>query len=130
VPIINSTTTDVTVRGKRLRVAVRAANGAGPPRPPLLLLSGLGARLEVLDPLVEQLPPELEIIRLDVPGVGASPAPALPYHYARLASLIAAPAWAQEPPAESLIGPPEILAANTSRVPSGERITPLPALPG
>ena len=89
-PIINSTTADVTVRGKRLRVAVRAANGAGPPRPPLLLLSGLGARLEVLDPLVEQLPPELEIIRLDVPGVGASPAPALPYHYARLASLIAA----------------------------------------
>ena len=89
-PIINSTTTDIALRGKRLRVAVRAANGAGPPRPPLLLLSGLGARLEVLDPLVEQLPPELEIIRLDVPGVGASPAPALPYHYARLASLIAA----------------------------------------
>jgi len=90
VPIINSTATDITVRGRRLRVAVRPSNGAGPPRPPLLLLSGLGARLEVLDPLVEQLPPELEVIRLDVPGVGASPAPALPYHYARLASLAAA----------------------------------------
>jgi poly(3-hydroxyalkanoate) depolymerase len=89
VPITNSTTTDVTVRGRRLRVAVRPADGAGPPRPPLLLLSGLGARLEVLDPLVEHLPPELEVIRLDVPGVGASPAPALPYHYARLASLVA-----------------------------------------
>jgi poly(3-hydroxyalkanoate) depolymerase len=90
VPIINSTTTDVTVRGKRLRVAVRLANGAGSPRLPLLLLSGLGARLDVLDPLVERLPPELEVIRLDVPGVGGSPAPALPYHYARLASLVAA----------------------------------------
>lgn len=53
-------------------------------------MSGLGSRLEVLQPLVDQLPPELEVIRFDVPGVGGSPAPVLPYSYAALASLVGA----------------------------------------
>jgi poly(3-hydroxyalkanoate) depolymerase len=83
-------TTEVTVRGRRLRVAVRHATGSGPPRTPLLLMNGLGSQLEVLEPLVDQLPPDLEVIRFDVPGVGGSPAPLLPYHYATLASLVGA----------------------------------------
>ena len=82
--------TEITVRGRRLRVAVRSAAGSGPPRTPLLLMNGLGARLEVLQPLVDQLPPELEVIRFDVPGVGGSPAPYLPYNYAMLASFVGA----------------------------------------
>jgi poly(3-hydroxyalkanoate) depolymerase len=53
-------------------------------------MNGLGSRLEVLQPLVDQLPPELEVIRFDVPGVGGSPAPVLPYNYAMLASLVGA----------------------------------------
>ena len=53
-------------------------------------MNGLGAQLEVLEPLVDQLPPDLEVIRFDVPGVGGSPAPVLPYHYAMLASLVGA----------------------------------------
>lgn len=83
-----SGTSVVTVRGRRLRVAVRAAAGSGPKRTPLLLMNGLGARLEVLQPLVDQLPPGLEVIRFDVPGVGGSPAPFLPYHYAALAAAV------------------------------------------
>ncbi len=82
--------TEVRVRGRLLRVAVRPAVGAGPTRTPLLLMNGLGSRLEVLQPLVDQLPPQLEVIRFDVPGVGGSPAPVLPYHYATLASLVGA----------------------------------------
>ena len=53
-------------------------------------MNGLGSQLEVLEPLVDQLPPDLEVIRFDVPGVGGSPAPVLPYHYAMLASLVGA----------------------------------------
>jgi poly(3-hydroxyalkanoate) depolymerase len=81
---------EIVVRGRRLRVDLRRAAGPGPRRTPLLLMNGLGARLEVLDPLVDHLPPKLEVIRFDVPGVGGSPAPLLPYHYAALASLVAA----------------------------------------
>ena len=82
--------TEITVRGERLRVAVRPATRPGPARTPLLLMNGLGSQLEVLEPLVDQLPPDLEVIRFDVPGVGGSPAPVLPYHYAMLASLVGA----------------------------------------
>ena len=78
--------TEITVRGRRLRIAVRPATVPG--RTPLLLMNGLGSQLEVLEPLVDQLPPDLEVIRFDVPGVGGSPAPVLPYHYATLASLV------------------------------------------
>jgi poly(3-hydroxyalkanoate) depolymerase len=90
VPSTQAGATEITVRGRRLRVAVRPAVGAGPPRTPLLLMNGLGARLEVLQPLVDRLPPELEVIRFDVPGVGGSPAPYLPYSYATLASFVGA----------------------------------------
>ena len=82
--------TALVVRGRPLRIAVRRAMGPGQRRTPLLLMNGLGARLEVLEPLVDHLPPELEVIRFDVPGVGGSPAPVLPYHYAALASLVGA----------------------------------------
>ncbi len=82
--------TELVVRGRPLRIAVRRAVGPGQRRTPLLLCNGLGARLEVLEPLVDHLPPELEVIRFDVPGVGGSPAPVLPYHYAALASLVGA----------------------------------------
>lgn len=82
--------TEITVRGLRMRVAVRPPSGAGQARTPLLLMNGIGARLEVLQPLVDCLPPAVPVIRFDVPGVGGSPAPTLPYHYATLASLVGA----------------------------------------
>jgi poly(3-hydroxyalkanoate) depolymerase len=90
-----STTTEVrsvTVGGRLLRVAVRPGrpNGVGdPPRCPLLLINGIGASLEVLEPFVAELDPAVEVIRFDVPGVGGSPAPAGPYRLTGLCRLIA-----------------------------------------
>ena len=67
---------DVTVGDRLLRVAVRPGpNGAGTgPRPPLLLINGIGASLELLEPFVAELDPAVEVIRFDPPGVGGSPA--------------------------------------------------------
>ena len=79
---------EAVVRRRRLRVSVRRAAGAGPARTPLLLLNGIGASLELLQPLVDQLPPGLEVIRFDVPGVGGSPVPVIPYHMSTLAPLV------------------------------------------
>lgn len=81
---------ETTVHGRRLRVSVRHSSGGGPVRTPLLLLNGIGASLELLQPFVDELPPGLEVIRFDVPGIGGSPLPVLPYHVATLAPLVAA----------------------------------------
>lgn len=76
------------VRGRRLRVAIRRASGSGPARTPLLLLNGIGATIEVLQPFVDELPAGLEVIRFDVPGIGGSPIPLVPYHMTTLAPLV------------------------------------------
>jgi poly(3-hydroxyalkanoate) depolymerase len=69
---------------------VRRAAGAGPARTPLLLLNGIGASLELLQPFVDELPPGLEVIRFDVPGIGGSPVPVIPYHMSTFASVVGA----------------------------------------
>jgi poly(3-hydroxyalkanoate) depolymerase len=76
----------VAVGGQQLRVAVRPGDGT---RPPLVLATGIGASLEVLQPFVDHLDPAIEVIRFDVPGVGGSPLPRLPYRLPRLARLVA-----------------------------------------
>ena len=73
------------IRGRVLRVAVRDGN---PPWRPLLLCNGFGARLELLQPFVDALDPQRAIIRFDMPGLGGSPAPVLPYHLATVAPLL------------------------------------------
>ena len=89
-----STTTEVrslTVGGQLLRVAVRPApnqDGASS-RPPLLLINGIGASLELLGPFVAKLDPAVEVIRFDPPGVGGSPLPPRPYRLTGLCRLIA-----------------------------------------
>lgn len=75
----------VNVRGRALRTSVRRGDGT---RTPLLLLNGIGASLELLDPFVDALDPALKVIRFDVPGVGGSPLPGRPYHFTTLARLI------------------------------------------
>ncbi|GAA4852683.1 alpha/beta fold hydrolase [Pseudonocardia benzenivorans] len=77
---------DLTVDGHTLHVAVRPAGGSG--RTPLLLVNGIGAALGLLDPFVDALPPDVETIRFDPPGVGGSPAPVLPYHLPGLAAAV------------------------------------------
>jgi poly(3-hydroxyalkanoate) depolymerase len=82
----------VTVGGRRLRVAIRPGrNEPGrPPRVPLLLINGIGANLELLEPFVRQLDPAVEVIRFDPPGIGGSPRPLRPYWFSGLSRLIAA----------------------------------------
>jgi poly(3-hydroxyalkanoate) depolymerase len=74
------------IGGRSLRVAVR--EGA-PGWPPLLLCNGIGASMELLQPFVDALDPRRGVIRFDMPGVGGSPAPAVPYHLVTLPSLLA-----------------------------------------
>lgn len=79
---------ETVVRGRRLRVSIRRAAGPGPARTPLLLLNGIGASLELLQPFVDEVPPAVEVIRFDVPGIGGSPVPRIPYHMSTLAPLV------------------------------------------
>ena len=71
----------ISVGGQQLRVAVRRGDGT---RVPLLLCNGIGASLDLLQPFVDELDPSLDVIRFDVPGVGGSPLPALPYRFGGL----------------------------------------------
>lgn len=64
--------------GQRIRVNVRQGTGV-----PLVLCNGIGASLEVLDPLVQEL--DSTVIRFDVPGTGGSPTSVLPYGFPCLA---------------------------------------------
>jgi poly(3-hydroxyalkanoate) depolymerase len=77
----------LNVGGRRLRVAVRTGTGTGPP---LLVCNGIGTPLEALAPFTGVLDPSVTVVRFDVPGVGGSPAPRLPYSMARLAALATA----------------------------------------
>ena len=84
----------VAVDGRQLRVAVRPARrgvqlDSGVARTPLLLINGIGASLELLEPFVRELDPALEVVRFDPPGVGGSPLPARPYWVSGLCRLIA-----------------------------------------
>src|ERR1700748_1496169 len=65
----------VAVGGQRLRVAI-TSGPTGPgrrPRIPLLLINGIGASLDALEPFVTALDGAVEVIRFDPPGVGGSP---------------------------------------------------------
>lgn len=76
----------VVIRGRRLRVVERTGDGSSPP---LLLFNGIGSSLELLSPFVDALPASHGVIRFDVPGVGGSAAPLLPYHMTTFAPLVA-----------------------------------------
>ena len=73
------------VDGQTLRVGIRHGDKA---RPPLLLFNGIGANIELVAPFVDALD-GTEAIVFDVPGVGGSPAPKLPYRPSMLARLSA-----------------------------------------
>jgi poly(3-hydroxyalkanoate) depolymerase len=73
----------IQVLGQQIRVRVRAGTGV-----PLVLCNGIGASLEVLDPLVDQLHPDTTVVRFDVPGAGASPNSPLPYGIPYLAAVL------------------------------------------
>ncbi|HXD25357.1 MAG TPA: alpha/beta fold hydrolase [Propionibacteriaceae bacterium] len=70
----------VATGAQRIRVNIRHGSGV-----PLVLCNGIGASLEVLDPLVERLDPDSTVIRFDVPGTGGSPTSVVPYGFPYLA---------------------------------------------
>ena len=73
----------VPVLGQQIRVKMRPGGGV-----PLVLCNGIGASLEVLDPLVEHLDPDTTVVRFDVPGTGGSPDSPLPYGFPYLAAVL------------------------------------------
>jgi poly(3-hydroxyalkanoate) depolymerase len=92
------TTRSIVVGGRHLRVDVTHARSARSPlgmpreqeadRVPLLLVNGIGASLELLQPFVDEMPPSTEVVRFDPPGVGGSPPPIMPYRIGGLCRLI------------------------------------------
>ena len=80
----------LSVRRVQVRLSVRRGRGALAHQPPLLLCNGIGASLEVLQPLVDALDPDRAVIRFDVPGIGGSPPPPSPYSLGLLSSWVTA----------------------------------------
>jgi poly(3-hydroxyalkanoate) depolymerase len=52
-------------------------------------MNGIGASLEVLQPFVDALDRRRSVIRFDVPGVGGSPRPVVPYHLSTFSPVVA-----------------------------------------
>jgi len=73
----------VAVLGQQIRVKVRMGFGV-----PLVLCNGIGANLDVLDPLVAQLDRDTTVVRFDVPGTGGSPGSPVPYGFPYLAAVL------------------------------------------
>ena len=71
------------VDGQRLRVA---EGGARTAQRTLLLFNGIGASVETMAPFMAHFA-DTRVITFDAPGVGASPAPALPYRLSQIARL-------------------------------------------
>jgi len=70
----------VDLDGQILRVGIRHGNDAFPP---LLIFNGIGANLELVEPFAESLG-DVTVIIFDIPGVGGSPAPLVPYRFSTL----------------------------------------------
>jgi poly(3-hydroxyalkanoate) depolymerase len=76
---------DITVAGQKLRIATSAGSAGSLP---LLVFNGLGADLEVLHGFAREMGEfGIGIVTFDVPGIGGSSVPALPYRFAWLAHL-------------------------------------------
>ena len=76
----------IGVAGRRLRVGQWhvGANGI-----PLLVLSGIGMNIEMLEPLAQMMPGR-HVISVDMPGIGGSPDPIFPYTIPQIALTLAA----------------------------------------
>lgn len=85
---MNSPYTTEEIGRRALRIGRWNRAGADAP-PPLLILNGIGMNMEVMAPLVESLA-DRPILMFDMPGIGGSPEPMVPYTPCMAAS------WANE----------------------------------
>lgn len=76
----------IETEGNALRVAFRRGEAD---RRPLLMFNGIGASLELLEPLVAALDPAIPVVRIDPPGIGGSAAPRWPYRFPGFARMAA-----------------------------------------
>ena len=87
--------TMIGVAGRRLRVGqwhVQPVARGTSPRPalrPLVILSGIGMNMEMLEPIASRLPGR-RIVSFDMPGIGQSPDPIFPYTIPHMALTLAA----------------------------------------
>lgn len=70
--------------GEKIRVVINPGEEG---RIPLLLCSGFGISLEMLDPIVAVMP-GTTVIRFDVPGIGRSQSRFLPYRFSHIADVL------------------------------------------
>jgi poly(3-hydroxyalkanoate) depolymerase len=78
-----------TVDGRVLRVAVWRSSKAGA-KLPILFFNGIGANIEAMAPMAELLD-DRDFITFDMPGIGGSPDPVVPYNailMARISALL------------------------------------------
>jgi poly(3-hydroxyalkanoate) depolymerase len=73
------------IAGQEIRVALHGPEGAART---LLVFNGIGASVETVAPFAAPFR-DTRVVTFDVPGVGGSPTPALPYRFAWLARLSA-----------------------------------------
>ena len=78
-----------TVDGRSLRVAYwKASRKDSEPKMPMLFFNGIGANIEAMAPLPEALD-DRDFITFDMPGVGESPDPVVPYNAILMARIAA-----------------------------------------
>jgi len=75
----------IGVAGRRLRIGQWHADAGGTP---LVVLSGIGMNIEMLEPLA-RLMPHRHLISVDMPGIGKSPDPIFPYTISQIALTLA-----------------------------------------
>ncbi len=86
----DAATTTIDVHGTRVFVAIHRGDASGPP---LLLINGIGANLEVFAPFIDALDKvegkKIGTLRFDLPGIGGSPPTLFPLRFRGLARLVA-----------------------------------------
>lgn len=73
----------IDLDSQMLRVATRQGSGVSPP---LVIFNGIGANLELVEPFVAALG-DIGVVIFDIPGVGGSPVPVVPYRFSSLSVL-------------------------------------------
>ncbi len=85
---MNIQTKTIMLGSQTIRVAIKPGKVG---TIPLLCFNGIGASLSLFTPFVEALHksnPDIEVITFDVPGVGGSSTPNMPYRFSGLAKII------------------------------------------